>query len=318
MTKYQPVDSLSSPRFSGVRTFMRLPNERTLEDVDFVVTGVPFDTGCSYGIGARFGPQAIRDVSGILKPYNPIVDVNIFDHCSGVDYGDIDTVPGFIEETYEKIEEGFRPIFDKGVVPFCLGGDHSITLAELRAAAKSRGPVALVHFDSHSDTGDLYFGKLYNHGTYFRRAIEEGLILPEHSIQVGLRGPLYDPTQLDFVTEAGVEVMSNWDVRKAGIEETAARIRRRVGDRPVFVSFDIDFLDAAYAPGTGTPEICGFNTLEAQQLVLEGLKGMNFVGFDLVEVLPATDSPGKITAFAAAGVVFDFISLFALNRKEGR
>ncbi len=318
MTKYQPVDSLQSPRFSGIRTFMRLPNEPTLENVDFVVTGVPFDTGCSYGIGSRFGPQAIRDVSGILKPYNPVLDVNIFDHLSGVDYGDLPTIPGFIEETYGEIEKGLKPVFEKGVIPLCLGGDHSITLAELRAAAAAKGPVAMVHFDSHSDTGDLYFGKLYNHGTYFRRAIEENLILPENSIQVGLRGPLYDPDQLGFAREAGVELLSNWDVRKMGMEETARRIRERVGNNPVFVSFDIDFLDAAYAPGTGTPEICGFNTMEAQQLVLEGLRGLDFVGFDVVEVLPATDSPGKITAFAAAGIAFDFISLIALNRKEGR
>lgn len=318
MSKYQPVDSLASPRFSGIRTFMRLPNEATLEGVDFIVAGIPFDTGCSYATGSRFGPQAIRDVSAILKQYNPMLDVNIFEHCSGVDYGDIATVPGFIEETYEEIEKGLTPAFEKNIIPICLGGDHSITLAELRAVAKTKGPVAIVHFDSHSDTGDTYFGKLYNHGTFFRRAIEENLILPEHSIQVGIRGPLYEPEQLKYVQDKGVEVLSNWEMRKAGMAETIRRIRERVQDKPVFVTFDIDFLDAAYAPGTGTPEICGFTTWEAQQLVLEGLRGLDFVGFDLVEVLPATDSPGKITAFAAAGIVFDFISLIALNKKEAQ
>lgn len=316
MTKYQPADSLASPRFAGIRTFMRLPNKVTLDDVDFIVTGIPFDTGCSYGIGSRFGPQAIRDVSTILKPYNPIVDVNIFDHCSGVDYGDLSTVPGFIEETYEAIEKDLTPVIRKNVIPLCLGGDHSITLPELRAITKVKGPVAIVHFDSHSDTGDTYFGKLYNHGTTFRRAIEEKLIIPDHSIQVGLRGPLYEPEQLTYVQDQGVEVVTGWEMKKIGLEETVSRIRNRVGDAPVFVTFDIDFLDAAYAPGTGTPEICGFTTGDAQQLVLEGLQGMNFVGFDLVEVLPATDSPGKITAYAAAGIVFDFISLIALNKKQ--
>ncbi len=316
MTKYRPADSLASPRFSGIRTFMRLPNRITLEDVDFIVAGIPFDTGCSYGIGARFGPQAIREASTILKPYNPILDVNIFDHLSGVDYGDISTVPGFIEDTYELIEKELRPIFDREVIPLCLGGDHSITLAELRAAAAVRGPVAIVHFDSHSDTGNDYFGKPYNHGTFFRRALEEGLIAADHSIQVGLRGPLYDPKQLEFVQQSGVTTLTNWDVRKIGIQATVEKIQSIVRDHPVFVTFDIDFLDAAYAPGTGTPEICGFNTWEAQQLVLEGLRGLNFVGFDLVEVLPANDSPGNITSFAAAGIVYDFISLVAANRKN--
>lgn len=316
MKKYKPADSLTSPRFSGIRTFMRLPNHVTLEDVDFIVAGIPFDTGCSYGIGARFGPQAIREASTILKPYNPVLGVNIFDYLSGVDYGDISTVPGFIEETYAAIEKELQPVFKKNVIPLCLGGDHSITLAELRAAAACRGPVAIIHFDSHSDTGDDYFGQPYNHGTFFRRVIEENLILPSHSIQVGLRGPLYDPDQLQYVQKSGVTTLSNWEIRKIGIPATIAKIQNCVRGKPVFVTFDIDFLDAAYAPGTGTPEICGFSTWEAQQLVLEGLRGFNFVGFDLVEVLPASDSPGKITAFAAAGIVYDFISLIALNCKK--
>ena len=318
MTKYKPVDPLVSPRFSGIRTFMRLPNIETLEDVDFIVAGIPFDTGCTYGIGARFGPQAIREVSGILKSYNPVLDVDVFEHCSGVDYGDFSTVPGFIEETYEKVEQELIPVYEKHVIPVCLGGDHSVTLAELRAAARVHGPMAIVHFDAHSDTGDTYFDKLYNHGTFFRRAIEENLIDPKAAIQVGLRGPMYDAAQFQFAQDAGVEILTNWDVRKMGMEKTAARIQEKIQGKPVFVTFDIDFLDAAYAPGTGTPEICGFTTFEAQQLVLDGLKGADFIGFDLVEVLPAGDSPGKITSFAASGIVFDFISLIAFNKKEGK
>ncbi|SFR05240.1 agmatinase [Desulfoscipio geothermicus] len=314
MTKYQPINSFESPRFCGVRTFMRLPNKRTLTDVDFIVSGIPFDTGGSFRIGTRFGPQAIRDASILLRPYNPVLDVNIFDYCSGVDYGDIDVVPGYIEESYQRIEESITPIFESDVVPIFLGGDHSVTLPELRAVAKSKGPVALVHFDSHSDTWDSYFEKSYNHGTPIRRAIEEKCLLVENSIQVGMRGPLYGPEDLNDAREMGLEVLTTQESREIGIAETVKRIKERVQDKPVFVTFDIDFLDPVYAPGTGTPEIGGFTTWEAQHLVREGLRGLNFVGFDLVEVLPSYDS-NQVTAFAAAGIVYEFISLLALNRK---
>ncbi len=314
MIKYQPADSLSSPRFSGVSTFMRLPNIATLENVDFIVTGAPFDTGSSFGVGSRFGPRAVRDASSILKPYNPVLDVNIFEHCSGVDYGDISIAPGFIEETFERMEKDLIPVFNKNVIPICIGGDHSITLPELRAVHKTKGPVALVHFDAHSDTYDSYFGKLYNHGTTFRRAIEEGLLLVDHSIQIGIRGHFYDSEGLDSARNLGLEVLPAWDVRKIGFSEVIQKIKSRVQDKPVFVSFDIDFLDAAYAPGTGTPEIGGFTTWEAQELLRGGLQGLNFVGFDLVEVSPCND-PANITAFAAAGMIYEFISLIALNKK---
>jgi agmatinase len=315
MTKYQPLDSLSSPRFSGVSTFMRLPNETTLTDVDFIITGIPFDTGSSFGTGSRFGPKAVREASLILKPYNPALDVNIFDYCSGVDYGDISIIPGFIEDTFEKVEQGLRPVFEKNVIPICIGGDHSITLPELRALNKTKGPVALVHFDSHSDTYDSFFGKPYNHGTTFRRAIEEGLLLVDNSIQIGIRGHFYGPEGLSDARNLGLEVFTAWEIRKMGLAKTIEKIRERVQDKPVFVSFDIDFLDAAYAPGTGTPEIGGFTTWEAQELLRDGLRGLNLIGFDLVEVLPGCD-PSKITAYAAAGIMYEFISLVALNKKN--
>ncbi|SMB90636.1 agmatinase [Desulfonispora thiosulfatigenes DSM 11270] len=317
MIKYKPANSLESPRFSGVTTFMRLPNVKTLEDVDFIVTGIPFDTACSYNTGSRFGPQAIRQCSTIIKPYNPVLDVNIFDYCSGVDYGDINTVPGYIEETYHNIEEGLTPVFEKGIIPIVMGGDHSITLAELRAAAKKYGPVALVQFDSHSDTYDSFFGKKYNHGTTFRRAIEENLLIPENSIQVGIRGHLYEPQNLQDAKDLGLEVITGPELHTIGIPETIKKIRERTQDKPIFVSFDIDFLDAAYAPGTGTPEIGGFTTWEAQQIVQKGLREKNVIGYDLVEVLPASD-PSKITSFAAAGLMYEFISLIALNKKIRR
>jgi len=314
LQKYQPINSFESPRFCGVRTFMRLPNKSTLTDVDFIVVGVPFDTGGSFRVGTRFGPQAIRDASILLRPYNPTLDVNIFDYCSGVDYGDIDVVPGYIEDSYEKIEEGASTIFSSGVIPIFLGGDHSVTLPELRAAAKTKGPVALVHFDSHSDTWDSYFDQPYNHGTPIRRAIDDNCLLVENSIQVGMRGSLYGPEDLGDAREMGLEVLTTDEVRKIGISETIKKIRARVQDKPVFVTFDIDFIDPAYAPGTGTPEIGGFTTWEAQHLVRESLRGINFVGFDVVEVLPSYDS-NQITAFAGAGIVYEFVSLLALNKK---
>lgn len=307
------VDSLSSPRFSGIKTFMRLPYSTDLNDIDFAVLGVPFDTGSSFATGSRFGPQSIREASAILKPYNPVLKVNVFEKCAGIDYGDISIVPGYIVESFEAIEKEIDHILENDVIPVCMGGDHSITLPELRSIYKKYGPVSLIHFDSHSDTTDIFFGQLYNHGTTFRRAIEEGLLDTEHSMQIGLRGPLYSVDQFDFVKEAGVDIFTNWDIRTAGFDEIVKIMQKKTAGQKVFVTFDIDFLDAAYAPGTGTPEICGFTTFEAQKLVLQGLSNANIVGCDLVEVLPAADSQGMITSFAAAGILFDLISIIAKN-----
>lgn len=317
MAKYQPKDSFKSPRFCGVRTFMRLPAIEVLKDVDFLICGIPFDTAGSYRIGTRFGPQAIREVSVLLRPYNPNLDVDIYKYISGIDYGDVDIVPGYIEESYKKTEDFLAPVFSSQAVPIILGGDHSVTLPVLRAIRAARGPVALVHFDSHSDTWDSYFDKKFNHGTVFRRAVEEGCILPESTIQVGMRGPLYDPSDWKEAEKFGFEIITTAEIRKIGLENTALRIRERIKDNPVYVSFDIDFIDPAFAPGTGTPEVGGFSTWESLELVRTGLQGLDFVGFDLVEVLPAYDS-GQITAFAAANTVFEFISLIANNHKRKR
>jgi len=311
--RYQPEDSLSSPRFCGVRTYMRLPHIRSLDDVDLAVVGIPFDTGASFRVGARFGPEAIRSASHLLRPYNGSQGINLFDHLSAVDYGDIPVVPGYIEETNERVAEGLAPLFEAGVVPIALGGDHSISLPELRACFAVHGPVSLVHFDSHSDTWDEYFGKRYNHGTPFRRAVEEGLIAPENSIQIGMRGPLYDPKDLDAARDLGLEVVTTDQIRDAGIPEILRHIRQRVGDRKVFLSFDVDFLDPAFAPGTGTPEIGGFTSHEAQQFI-RGLGGIDLVSADVVEVLPAHD-PTFITAAAGAGIAYELLTLVALKRR---
>ncbi|MBT2718843.1 agmatinase [Bacillus sp. ISL-57] len=314
MMKYQPKDSFKSPRFCGVRTFMRLPFvERVDEHMDFVITGIPFDSGQSFRTGARFGPEAIRDFSILLRPYNPEQDINIFDYISGIDYGDIPIIPGYISETYKKIEEELTPVIEKGIIPISLGGDHSITLGELRAIVKKHGPVALLQFDAHSDTWDSYFDQKYNHGTVFRRAIEEGLIDVSRSLQIGMRGGLYGPEDLQDARDLGLEVYTTNDYKRIGVEKMLRVIHERVANGPVFLSFDIDFLDPVYAPGTGTPEVSGASIDDALALV-RGLTNIDFVGFDLVEVLPSYDH-GQITAAAAANIVYEFITLIALAKK---
>lgn len=314
MKKYQPIDSSKSPRFTGVRTFMRLEQVKTTEDVDFVVLGVPFDTAASNRTGQRLGPQHIRDFSVLLRPYNPDMDIDIFEYCSGVDYGDIDIVPGNIHRTYDCMTEGLRPILDSDVTPVIMGGDHSISLGNLRAFHKKYGPIALVHFDSHGDTWDDYYGEKYTHGTPFRRAVEEGLVDINHSIQVGMRGPLYGPEDIEDARDLGYEVIPMKEVREIGYQEVMKRIHARVGDRPVFVSYDIDFVDPAYAPGTGTPEVGGPTSYEALEYV-RGLDGLDVVGFDLVEVLPSYDS-NEITAALASAIIFEMITLIALKKRR--
>ncbi|MFP3723569.1 agmatinase [Priestia filamentosa] len=311
---YKPKDSSKSPRFCGTRTFMRLEPIRTTEDVDFIVAGVPFDTAASNRTGQRLGPQHIRNFSVLLRPYNPDQDINIFDYCSGVDYGDIDVIPGNIHRTYENIEAELDTILEKRITPILMGGDHSISLGHLRAFAKKYGPVALVHFDSHGDTWDNYYGEKYMHGTPFRRAVEEGLLDVAHSIQVGMRGPLYGPEDIEDAKDLGFEVITMKEVRKIGFDNVMKRIHERVGDKPVFVSYDIDFLDPAYAPGTGTPEVGGPTSYEGLEFV-KGLDGLNLVGFDLVEVLPSYDS-GEITAVAASSIIYEMITLIALKKRN--
>jgi agmatinase len=314
MPDYRPVDPRKSPRFAGIKTFMRLPHIETTEGIDFAVVGVPFDTGASYRVGARFGPEAIRSVSALLRHYNEVLDVGIFDHCSGVDYGDLPVNPGYTEDSYEMIEDGLKPLLDAGIVPIMLGGDHSVTLPNLRAVAKRYGPVALIHFDSHSDTGDKRFGRKYTHGTPMRRALEEGLLLVENSIQVGMRGSIYARDSLDEAREMGFDLITTNQAFEMGLDAVIQRIRERVGGARAFLSFDIDFIDPAYAPGTGTPEVGGFTSREALRLV-RGMDGLDIVAYDMVEVLPQYD-PSQATALLAANIVYEFLSLIALAKKR--
>ncbi len=293
---------------------MRLPNVRDLENSDVAIVGAPFDTGATFRAGARFGPEGIRSASHLLRRYIPSLDVVIFDHLSVIDYGDVPVVPGYIEESYRRIAEGLEPIHSAGVIPIVLGGDHSIALPELRAAAAVHGPLALVQFDSHPDTWDAYFGEKHTHGTPFRRAVEEGLLRPERSIQVGMRGSIYDAGDWEDARELGFDLVSTDTVRKLGIDQTIARIGDRVGDAKVYVSFDVDFVDPAFAPGTGTPEIGGFTSREAQEFV-RGLIGLGLVGCDVVEVYPSYDGPGQVTSLLAANVAYELLTLIAGRRE---
>jgi agmatinase len=312
---YRPVDAMVYPRFTGIRTFMRLPHVTDLEGVDFAVVGVPFDTGGTFRVGARFGPEGIRNQSMLLRPYNPALKAPIFDICSGVDYGDLPVTPGYLPESHAQIAQGAAAVFASGATPVFLGGDHSVSLPLLRAATAKYGPLALVHFDSHSDLWHSYFGGKDTHGTPFRRAYEEGLLDTSRSSQVGLRGSLYDEGDLQMTLDLGFQLITGPEMHDIGMAETIRRVRERVRSGPAYLSFDIDFVDPAYAPGTGTPEVGGFTSAQCQHLI-RGLVGVDFVGYDLVEVMPPYDSAGAVTCLLAANLVYEFISLIALQRRD--
>ena len=313
---YRPIDAMVFPRFSGIRTFMRLPHLADLTDkgIDFAIVGVPFDTGGTYRVGARFGPEGIRSQSMLLRPYNPALSIGIFDVCSGVDYGDLSVIPGYLPESHANIEAGASEVYASGATPVFLGGDHSVSLPLLRATAKKFGPVALIHFDSHSDLWHGYFGGKDTHGTPFRRAYEEGLLDTSRSIQVGLRGSVYDEADVTMPTDFGFEAISAPELHDMGMKEAVRRIRARVGSSIAYCTFDIDFVDPAYAPATGTPEVGGFTGAQSLELV-RGLAGLDIKGFDVVEVMPPYDPPGSVTSLLAAGIVYEFISLIALQKR---
>jgi agmatinase len=310
--RYRPLDAQVIPRFAGIRTFMRAPHVTDLAGVDAAVYGIPFDTATSYRTGPRFGPEAIRSASALQRPYNPALDVNVVETLSIVDYGDVPVSPGDTERTYGQVEQALGPIVAAGVFPLALGGDHSITLAELRALAKRHGALALVQLDAHGDTWEQYFGQRYFHGTTFKRAAEEGVIEPTASVQAGMRGSLYGAGDLEGARELGFHVLSTDELRALGPQEYGELVRERVGERPVFVSFDIDVLDPAFAPGTGTPEAGGLSTAEALAFV-RALRGIRLEGADVVEVSPPYDGPGQQTALAAATVAYELLSLRALG-----
>ena len=311
---HRPLDARQMPRFAGVRTFMREPHTTDLACVDAAVYGIPFDTATTYRTGTRFGPEAIRSASALLRPYNPALAVNVVETLSIVDYGDLPVSPGDTLRTYGQVEEALAPVVEAGVFPLALGGDHSVTLAELRALSRRHGPLALLQFDAHGDTWDEYFGQRYFHGTTFLRAQEEGLIEPSASVQAGLRGSLFEDGDIESARKLGFTVVSCDELRTLGPEGYADLVRGRIGSHPVFVSFDVDVLDPAFAPGTGTPEVGGLSTAEALAF-LRALRGIRLAGADVVEVSPPYDGPGQQTALAAANVAYELLSLRAVAQR---
>jgi agmatinase len=277
--------------------------------------GVPFDTATSNRPGARFGPEAIRAGSTALRPYHPALDVDVFAALSVVDFGDLDVTPGNAERTAAQIAEGLRPLVEADVVTIVLGGDHSIVLGELRAHAARHGPLALVLLDAHADTWDSYYGERYFHGTPFRRAVEEGLLRPERSLMAGMRGPLYSASDLAEARELGFEIVGGDELRRLDPADYARRVRDRVGEAPAFFSFDVDVIDPAFAPATGTPEVAGLFPHEALALI-RSLAGMRFCGFDVVEVSPPYDTQAQTTATLAAAIAYEFLALSALARQR--
>lgn len=303
-----PADALQQPRFANSSTFARLPRlDEVNGEADIVVMGVPFDSGVSYRPGARFGPTAIRQGSKLLRPYHPPLDLEPFNIVQVADAGDVNVNPFDIVETLKNVEVAADGHLAKGRRIITLGGDHTIALALLRSVAKSHGPVALVHFDSHLDTWDTYFGAPYTHGTPFRRAFEEGLLAEETCMHVGTHGPLYARSDLEEDRGFGFALISADRFSEIGPKAVGAEIKRRVGSRPVYLSIDIDVLDPGFAPGTGTPEAGGLSSRELLQAV-RAMLGVNLVGGDVVEVAPAYDH-AEITSIAAAHVVYEILAL---------
>ena len=306
-----PVDGTKVPRYAGAPTFARLPRIDEVARYDVAVLGAPFDGGVSSRPGARFGPSSIRQASRNLRPaYNPALQVAPFRVLQAVDAGDVPCNPFNIDEALQQIDDEVGELIDEGQNIVTLGGDHTIALGALRAVARKHGPVALIHFDAHLDTWDSYFGADRTHGTVFRRAFEEGLLLPGSSVHVGIRGQLYDAQDLVDDKNFGFSIIRATDFDRLGVDEIVRRVRGRVGDAAVYLSVDIDVLDPAFAPGTGTPEIGGFTSRELLALV-RGLPGKQLVAADVVEVSPAYDH-AEITALAAATVAFEMMSLMAV------
>ena len=313
MSNSQPRDAFISPRFSQPPTFMRLPYRTDLIGVDVALVGIPFDSGTSYRPGTRLGPREIRSQSSLIRPYNHFQQVAPFDRLNVVDAGDVDASPVSLDIAHAAIEQHVRGVVAAGALPLAIGGDHSISLPVLRALAGKHGPLGLVQFDAHIDTWDEDFGSKLFHGSSFYYAVTEGLVDPRRFVQVGIRGPLYGPGDFAFHRDRGIAVMDIDEVFRLGLDGVLARIRTVIGAGPVYVTFDIDAVDPAYAPGTGTPEVGGLSSHDAQVLV-RGLAGLQIVGGDIVEVSPPFDGPGQITSLLAANLLFELVCVLARGR----
>jgi agmatinase len=305
-----PVDGRLVPRFAGAATFARLPEVDRVSGYDVAILGVPFDNGTSYRPGARFGPMAVRQASRHLRPGHHVeLDCSPFREIQVVDAGDVPVTPFSIDSAMDQIAGHAAELIPGGRTVIAIGGDHTIALPMLRSVAREHGPVALVHFDAHLDTWDTYFNAPTTHGTIFRRAFEEKLLVEDHSVHIGIRGPLYDRADLDDDAGFGFRTIRASDVDVMGVREAIGVITERTADLPVYLSVDIDVLDPAFAPGTGTPESGGLSSRELLS-VLRGLTGLHLVGGDVVEVAPPYDH-AEITSIAAATVVYDLLTLLA-------
>lgn len=309
-----PVDASRVPRFAGLPTFARLPRLDEVTNYDVAVVGVPFDAGVSYRPGARFGPAHVRESSRLLRPYNPALDVEPFAVMQVADGGDVACNPFSIEEAIAAVEARADAVLGDGARMLAIGGDHTIVLPMLRAVARRHGSVAVVHFDAHLDTWDTYFGAAYTHGTPFRRASEEGLIDREASVHIGIRGPLYGRGDLADDKRLGFSVVSCPDIQTDGLATAIERVRARVGDRPIYVSVDIDVLDPAHAPGTGTPEPGGLSSRELLAF-LRSFSDLHLVSADVVEVAPPYDH-AQLTGLAGAHVAFELLSAMAPDQRR--
>ena len=313
----EPVDAAIVPRFGAIPTFMRLPHIPDPARVDVALIGVPWDGGTTNRAGARHGPREIRNMSSFMRKVHHVSRIAPYELARIADLGDAPVNPIDLGDSLARIERFFRKVHEAGAVPLSAGGDHLITLPILRAIARER-PVGLIHFDAHSDTNDRYFGdNRYTHGTPFRRAVEEGLLDPRRTVQIGIRGSIYSPGDMDFAESSGMRVIYMEEFCRLGEDKVIAETRRVVGDGPTYVSFDVDGLDPVFAPGTGTPEIGGMTTREAQHVV-RGLQGLNLVGGDVVEVSPPFDPSGN-TALVGASFMFEIMCLLAdaVARRKG-
>ncbi|MCI2266000.1 agmatinase [Sediminivirga luteola] len=307
-----PIDSSKTPRYAGIATFARLPRIEDVERADIAVVGVPFDTGVSYRPGARFGPAHVREASRLLRPYNPAQDISPFEVQQVADAGDLVANPFNLDEAVQQVADGARALAEKAGRLVVIGGDHTIAYPLLRTVAEKHGPVAVLHADAHLDTWDTYFGAPVTHGTPFRRASEDGLIDLTASAHLGIRGPLYGKEDLEDDARLGFQITTSEFIEEHGVPAAIERLRARLGDRPVYISIDIDVLDPAHAPGTGTPEAGGLTSRELLRII-RGLSDLNLVGADVVEVAPAYDH-AQLTAVAASHVVYELVS--AMGRKD--
>ena len=308
MTQFnQPISGNDLARFSGPNTFMRLPQAESLAGLDVAVLGIPMDIGTSWRSGTRFGPKQIRAESAMIRPYNMASFAAPFDSLQIADIGDLAINTFSLADSLKIIRESYDAILAQGVTPVAMGGDHSITLPILRSIAAKHGPVALVHVDAHADVNDEMFGERETHGTVFRRAYEEGLIVPDKTFQIGIRGSGYAASDFTEAKGWGFKQFPAWELWQQNLTVIGSQIRKEIGEHPTYISYDIDSLDPSFAPGTGTPEIAGLSTPQALQLI-QALSGVNVVGCDLVEVSPPYDSAGT-TALTAANLLFELLCI---------